>query len=91
MTTVTNVNHVTVMKELRNVDGVKLLAIRRGDDQVGFALSSKPDSVVIQGKKTFNRVNLDSVKYWSIPEFSKIKAKYESTELFFDAVTDMMS
>ncbi len=90
MATATNVNHVTVMKELRNVNGVKLLAIRRGDDQIGFALSTKADSVIKQGEETFNRINLDSVKYWSMPEFSRIKARYESTELFFDAVTDMM-
>ncbi len=81
MNTVTNVNHVTVMKELRTVKGIKLLAIKGGSD-VGFALSSKENNGVTE---------LTNHRLWGVPQFQAIKAKYATTELFFDAVTDMMS
>ena len=91
MKTVTNVTHTTVMKELRNTNGVKLLAIKDNNGSFGFALSSKQDSKVTRNGEECNQINLDNHRLWAPVVFKKIKAKYETTELFFDAVTDMMA
>lgn len=84
------VNHLQFMQELSETNGVKLIAVKRGSDEAGFAIVSKANSVVKRNGVECNRINPDAVVYFHVAKFREIKAQYATTQDFFSAMLEML-
>ena len=93
MNTVINAtkNHVELIKEVGVFGGFRLVAIKRGSDEVGFGLIVKDDNKVIIGGEDFNQINIAKLRLFSVSRFTAEKAKYKTTPEFFEAMVDILS
>lgn len=84
-------NHIELIQELGTVSGVRLVAIKRGNDEVGFALVTKKDNVATIGKEDFNQITLSAFRLFSPSRFKELKSQHKTTPSFFKDMVSIMS
>tara|TARA_R110000764_G_scaffold18627_1_gene49897 strand:+ start:140 stop:430 length:291 start_codon:yes stop_codon:yes gene_type:complete len=83
-------SHLELIKVLVETKDYNLLAIKRGGDQVGFALVTKVNSIVTIGTEKFNQINIDSVRVYNINDFKALKVFHGTTENLQEFMLDLL-
>lgn len=84
-------NHLEFIQELGLVSGVRLIAIKRGEDQVGFAIVKNENGKTVIGGKTFDSAHVVSLRLFSPVKFKSLKSEYKTTPEFFEAMVSIMN